>query len=80
MPDFPGVVVFPAPPVPVVHCVGPCLSQAGGSGSVWASVLVPFVENVGLLHDWMLMFGTFAPGIFRSWSKPACTRLIGSAE
>lgn len=43
-----GVEVPLAPPVPALHCCVPCLSQAGGSGSVSARVFVPFVEKVGL--------------------------------
>lgn len=61
------------------HWVAPCWSQAGGNGSVVASVSVPSVENVGLSHVWMVRFATFAPGIRLSWVRPACTRLIGRA-
>ena len=55
-----------APPVAVVHCVGPCLSQAGGCGSSSARVLVPLVEKVGLLQPWMkelVALATWFPGI-----------------
>jgi hypothetical protein len=69
-----------APPVPVVHCVAPCLSHAGGSGAVFASRFVPSLEKVGLLQLVMTMFYTTAPGIFRIWSKLACTRLTGIGE
>ena len=61
-----GVGVL-APPVPVVHCVVPCLSHVGGSGSFAARVLVPLVENVGLWHCWIcavVWLGTWFPGIF----------------
>jgi hypothetical protein len=69
-----------APPVPVVHCVEPCLSQAAGYGAVLASRFVPLGENVGLLQLAMLMFCTLAPGIFAICVKLACTRLIGIGE
>ena len=72
-----------APPVAVVHCVEPCLSQAGGCGSLSARVLVPLVEKVGLLQLWIKeeeAVGTWLPGICASCAYPAWTRLIGSAE
>lgn len=55
-----------APPVAVVHCVVPCLSQTGGCGSSSARVLVPLVEKVGLLQLWMnelVAVATWFPGI-----------------
>lgn len=79
-PAFPTVVGCCAPPVPVVHWVGPCLSQAGGKGAFLAKRFVPSGENVGLLQLWMLMFSTTAPGIFRIWSNAAWTRLMGIGE
>lgn len=78
-----GLAAPVAPPVAVVHCVEPCLSQAGGCGSSSARVLVPFVEKVGLLQLWMKeeeAVGTWLPGICASCAYPASTRLIGSAE
>ncbi len=69
-----------APPVPVVHWSGPCLSQAGGKGAVWANRFTPVGENVGLLQLAILMDWTSAPGILAIWSKLACTRLIGIGE
>jgi hypothetical protein len=48
-----GLPAPAAPPVAVVHCVEPCLSQAGGCGSSSARVLVPLVEKVGLLQLWI---------------------------
>ena len=80
LPLLTGVATATAPPVPVVHWVGPCLSQAGGYGAVWASRLTPLGENVGLLQDWMLMLCTSAPGILAIWAKPASTRLMGIGE
>jgi hypothetical protein len=66
-----------------VHCDEPCLSQAGGCGSLSARVFVPLVEKVGLLQPWMIVLvavGTVFPGIRCSCANPASTRLIGSAE
>src|SRR5262245_50939501 len=67
-PGTTGVAVC-APPVPVVHWVGPCLSQAAGCGSFLANVLVPSVEKVGLLQERTistLVGGTTAPGMCAS--------------
>ena len=74
------VTVLAAPPVPLTHWVGPCLSQAGGWGAVSASRLAPLGVNVGLLQPWMLMFWVTAPGILVIWSKLASTRLMGMGE
>src|SRR5215469_563804 len=77
-----GVGVL-APPVAVLHCVGPCLSHNGGCGSFTASVLVPLVENVGLWQFCICavdVLGTWLPGIFCNCWKPASTRLMGSDE
>ena len=60
-----------APPVPVVHWVGPCLSHAGGMGAVVASKFAPLDENVGLSQLEIEMFWTTAPGIFVIWAKLA---------
>src|SRR5579871_5245992 len=63
-PPLPG-----APPVADVHIVAPCLSHAGGCGSLSARVFVPSLEKVGLLQLWMIAVvavGTLAPGIFAS--------------
>jgi hypothetical protein len=49
-------VAWVAPAVPFVHCVGPCLSQAGGIGAVSASRFGLVGEKVGLLQLWTLMF------------------------
>src|SRR5690349_17543341 len=70
LPPLVGVSFF-APPVPVVHCVGPLWSQAGGKGSFLARMLVPSGENVGLLHAriWAsLVAGMLAPGM-----RASCT-------
>src|ERR1700677_1909483 len=85
-PDFcsaaPAVtgVAAVAPPVPVVHWMGPCLSQAGGYGAVSASRLKPEGVKVGLLQLWTLMVCTSAPGILAIWAKLAVTRLMGMGE
>jgi hypothetical protein len=78
-----GLPAPEAPPVAVVHCVEPCLSQAGGCGSSSARVLVPLVEKVGLLQLWIKeeeALATWLPGICCNCAYPASTRLIGSAE
>jgi hypothetical protein len=61
-----AVETLAAPPVPVAHWVGPCLSQACGCGAEVASLLVPSAENVGLLQFWMLTFCGLPPGILRT--------------
>lgn len=76
-------VATDAPPVPVVHCVGPCLSHAGGYGAVWARrlTLVPVpVENVGLLQPVMEGAVPLPPGTLPIWSNVASTRLTGMGE
>ena len=80
LPRLTGVATATAPPVPVVHWVGPCLSHAGGYGAVWARRFTPVGLKVGLLQDWMLMLWTSAPGILAIWAKAACTRLMGMGE
>ena len=79
-----AVVVATAPKVTPrgTHGSAPCWSHAGGNGSVWASVSVPSLLNVGLAHPARIaavVVGTSAPGTFASCAKPSSTRLIGSA-
>ena len=68
---FTGVEIFLAPPVPVAHWFGPCLSHSWGCGALSASTLWPSAENVGFLQLWMLMFWTYDAGDLagsgRSW-------------
>ncbi len=70
------VVGFVSPPVPVAHCVAPCLSQAAGIGASSASWLGLVVENVGLLQLWMLMSLRHGTGDLRDLGEAGLDQVV----
>ncbi len=77
-PGFGGVSAL-APPVPVVHCVGPpFLSHSGGKGAVLA--MPPGTRPCGCCILVMSASAGSMPGIFLTTSRPACTRFFGSGR